>query len=236
MHKNVYIIGLGGIGSCLCEPICRFLNYQNDAGDYTITLIDGDQYSRSNLTRQYFHDSDIDENKAKIQYDMMKKKFYNISLDYKDIYLNEQNIKDLIQDNSIILGGVDNHKTRHLIQKYAEYVLHNVLYISGGNDYYIGDIFVYAKKNGEQLSPTIYQNNKDIMFPTDKLPDELGCDELVESEPQLLFTNGTASMCIQWAFYNYYQLFDKDIEIIKNDIKFDILEMAVLSSHRKIKK
>jgi len=231
---SIYIIGLGGIGSCLCEPICRYINYLENRRDYDIILIDGDSYDDGNLARQYFEWDEIGENKAEVQAKKMKNKFEELDIKTEAIYINSQNIKNTIVDNSIILSGVDNHKTRKIIQDHCN-KLSNCLYISGGNFYIDGDVIIFAKKDGVQLSPTIYQDHKDIANPTDRTPDEIGCDELVESVPQLLFTNGTVSICMQWAFYNYYKLFqENNISIYKNKISFDICEMSVISRNRPI--
>jgi molybdopterin/thiamine biosynthesis adenylyltransferase len=238
MKINLYIIGLGGIGSNLCEPICKFLNYTDYAEDYSLIFIDGDSYEEGNKTRQYFEDENKNINKAFASAKTMHFRYNQLKIKHEDIYINSQNIESVIDKSTpaIILSGVDNHKTRKLIQDHCN-EMDNVLCISGGNDYYDGDIFVFAKKNNIQLAPTIYQNNPAIKNPKDRHPDEIGCEELVQSEPQLLFTNGTASIIMQWCFYNYHRLFhNNDVIIHKNDIKFDIQEMAVLSHNRPTKK
>ena len=40
---DIIIIGLGGVGSILCEKISRFLNFDKKV-DPMLTLIDGDYY------------------------------------------------------------------------------------------------------------------------------------------------------------------------------------------------
>jgi len=232
---NIIFVGLGGIGSNLCEPICRFINYLPDRDRYEIVMVDGDHYENKNLSRQYFNSIDVGLNKAETQMNLMKEKFRDLNISAVNEYLTEDNITTTIPEKSIILSGVDNHKTRKLIQDHCN-DLQNVLYISGGNFYIDGDILIFANCNGRQLAPTIYQNHADIANPVDKMPHEISCEELVESEPQLLFTNGTVSICMQWAFYNYYKMFDdENIEITKNEIIFDIVEMRVISHNRPIK-
>ena len=108
--------------------------------------------------------------------------------------------------------------------------------LSGGNEYIDGDVQIYAKKDGKALLPPIWKYNPGILNPKDKSPEEIGCDELTESEPQLIFTNGMVSACMQMAFYKYYKMFDTgiDIEIDKSVVMFDILELAVVSKLRKM--
>ena len=234
---NIYFIGLGGIGSQLCEPICRFINHLKDRKSYKLFFVDGDDYESSNQSRQNIKHTDLGKNKASSQYNRMYGLFPNLEMEVIAIYINKQNIGDCfnLDEKSIILGGVDNNKTRHLMQTVANEI-DNVLLLSGGNEYIDGDVQMFAKKNGKALLPPIWKYNPEILKPKDKSPEEIGCDELTESEPQLIFTNGLVSACMQMAFYNYYKMFDADIEIEidKSVIMFDISEMAVVSKLRNI--
>ena len=235
---NVSIIGLGGIGSQLCEPICRYINYLENVDDFIVTLIDGDMYESSNRTRQTISINDIGESKSKIQHNKMIDLFSKLNIIEKSIYINSVNMKDCFHesDNNLILLGVDNHKTRKLVQDYCS-GLNNVLLISGGNNWIDGDVLIYARKNGVSLTPTIYEYNPEIYNYTDKSPEEMGCDELEKSEPQLIFTNGMVAMCMQMCFYNYYQIFDNEkITIFANEVMFDIEEMRSVTKSRKINK
>jgi len=234
---NIYMIGLGGIGSQLCEPICRYINYLENRDCYKLILIDGDAYEESNQTRQYISKFDIDGNKAEIQKKKMQTILPQLEIESKAIYINKRNMKDWFDvsvDNNIFLVGVDNNKTRNQIQKICN-TLKNVLLLSGGNEYIDGDVQIFARKNNIDLTPPIWKYNKNILKPTDKSPDEVGCDELVESVPQLIFTNGMVANCMSMAFYKYYNMFaDDDIEIDKSVIMFDIIELSVVSKKRKM--
>lgn len=52
-RKRVVIIGLGGIGGALVEPLCRFLNF-DEKNEWQVVLVDGDVYEERNATRQSF--------------------------------------------------------------------------------------------------------------------------------------------------------------------------------------
>jgi len=236
MKTNIYFVGMGGIGSQLCEPICRFVNFLDNKNDYSIIFIDGDEYEESNQTRQNIDIEDLGINKAESQLKKMYRLFPNLDLQTNAIYINNRNIKDLIDPNQniIVLAGVDNNKTRNVLQKYC-LTLENVLLLSGGNEYYDGDVQIYARKEGKELLPPIWKYNQGIMRPKDKSPENIGCDELVESVPQLIFTNGMVSACMQMAFYKYYKMFDdNDVILDKSVIYFDIPDMAVVSKLRKM--
>lgn len=235
--QNIAIVGLGGIGSQLCEPICRFIYHLSNMNDYIITLVDGDEYDSGNQSRQNISIENIGENKAKSQYKKLKKLFPELEINLNAIYINSGNMHKCFSDGDIILLGVDNHKTRKLTQDFC-CDMDNILLVSGGNNYIDGDVLVYAKKNGVALTPTIYQYNKDILNYTDRSPEDIGCDELIPSDPQLIFTNGMVSICIQMVFYNYYKMFNNDDNIFPdtmvNDIMFDIKEIRVIPRIRKI--
>jgi len=236
MKTNIYLVGMGGIGSQLCEPICRFVNYLENKSDYCITFIDGDEYESSNQTRQTIELADIGQNKAVSQYSKMYNLFPNLEINANAIYINNQNIKDCFNkpdENTIILSGVDNNKTRNVIQQYC-LALKNVLLLSGGNEYIDGDVQIYARKQGVDLTPPIWKWNPNIKNPKDRSPEEIGCDELVESTPQLIFTNGMVSACMCMAFYNYYKMFDTDVSIDKSVVMFDIPELSVVSKMRNL--
>jgi len=234
MKTNIYMVGMGGIGSQLCEPICRFVNYLENKSDFTITFIDGDEYELSNQTRQIMELTDVGQNKAITQYRKMYELFPRLEIDAKAVYINKQNTKDCFNkpdENTIILSGVDNNKTRNVIQEYC-LTLDNVLLLSGGNEYIDGDVQIYARKKGVDLTPPIWKWNPDIKKPKDRSPEEIGCDELVESTPQLIFANGMVSMCMCMTFYNYYKMFETDVTIDKSVVMFDISELSVVSKMR----
>jgi len=236
MKTNIYMVGMGGIGSQLCEPICRFINYLDNKNDFTITFIDGDEYESSNQSRQTIELSDVGENKAICQYTKIYNLFPYLEINANAIYINKQNIKDCFDkpdENTIILSGVDNDKTRNVIQEYCG-SLKNVLLLSGGNEYIDGDVQIYARRKGVDLTPPIWKWNSNIKNPKDRSPEEIGCDELVESTPQLIFTNGMVSACMCMAFYNYYKMFETDIIVDKSVIMFDISEISVVSRLRKM--
>ena len=65
--KKVKIIGAGGIGGHLIEPLSRYLSYKED--DVEITVYDGDKFEERNKERQRFS---VCENKADHTVNLMK--------------------------------------------------------------------------------------------------------------------------------------------------------------------
>lgn len=225
-NKNIVIIGLGGIGSILTTKLCRFLNFSKDLSS-NITLVDGDEYEMKNYERQEFMNIG---NKAEIQYTELIGKFPKINFNFKNMFINKNNVDDIIDENTIVFLCVDNHKTRNIVSNYCK-SLKDIIIISGGNEYTDGNVQIYVKKGGKELTPDICAYHPEIDLPLDKSPEDMSCEELSESSPQLFFTNLGASTIMCWAFYNV---------VVKNEVSisevyFDIVSMTSLSKTRKIK-
>lgn len=222
---NLVVVGLGGIGSILVDRLCRYINYSKDL-DVDMLLIDGDSYEPKNSARQDFIRMG---NKAEIKADELELKFERIGFDVFTSYLNETNL-DIIKSGDIVFICVDNHKSRMIINNYCK-TLSDIIVISGGNELTDGNVQLFVRKGGEDLTPDLCKYHPEIANPSDKLPDEMSCEELAKSEPQLYFTNlGVAfNMCCM--FYN---------AVIKNqyersEVYFDIMKMTADSKLRSVK-
>jgi len=196
---DIKIIGLGGIGSILANQISRFLNYSTGDEVVTVTLVDGDTYEERNAERQEFIQLG---KKATVKQNELAAVFRNI--DYKSCpeYVDEDLLYELIDEGDIVFIAVDNHKTRKIISDHAK-TLDDILVISGGNELVDGNVQIYARKEGKDVTPSLTDYHPEINEPSDKLPSELSCEELAKAgEPQLLFTNLSAATLMCWAFFN----------------------------------
>jgi molybdopterin/thiamine biosynthesis adenylyltransferase len=198
------IIGLGGIGSYLVEPLARYLNFLDSPIE--MTLIDGDNYEEKNRTRQQF---DTLASKAKVSADSLAKKFPKINVRSKAEYLTSKNVISTIREQDVVFLCVDNHATRKLVSDRCE-ELDNVTLISGGNDFTDGNVICYIRKNGTDVTKPLTKISPSIAKPTDENPGmtgikEAGCAEIVESTPQLLFTNLAVASHMLNVYYAYEQ-------------------------------
>lgn len=229
MIKNIKIIGLGGVGCSLVDNLFRFINFTSKES-FIITLIDGDNYELKNLERQTFNESG---NKATVKKSELLDKFKNFEnymINDVDSYITKKNINKYIVENDIVFICVDNHKSRFIINEYAK-TLKNIILISGGNEYYDGNVQIYIRKNGEDLTPDLVKYHPEINLKADKLPTEIGCEEALESSPQLLFTNMSVALIMCWTFFN---LLENDFNNLKySEIYFDIKEMKITPKTRK---
>ena len=223
---NIVIVGLGGVGSILVERICRYINYSVDEKK-TVLLVDGDTYEVKNFERQDFTRIG---NKADIKADELELKFENIEFDVVEEYINEENVKDIIQSGDIVFMCVDNHKSRMVINNYCK-TLNDVTIISGGNELTDGNAQLYVRKGGVDLSPDLCAYHPEIANPDDKLPDEMSCEELSKSEPQLYFTNLGVATLMCWLFYNSVIGNQHD----RSEVYFDIVTMTADSKIRPVR-
>lgn len=202
--RKFKIIGLGGIGTYLVEPLARYLSYQND--DIEMTLIDGDKYEERNRERQQF---DRCENKALVTTDRLKALFPKIHFRGKADYVTPDNIISLIREGDIVMLCVDNHATRKLVSERCEQ-LDNVVVISGGNDLTDGDVLKFRRVSGKTIGRTFTQQDRNIANAADKNPgvqatNRQGCEQAAIAEPQLLFANLAAASHMLNVLYTYEQ-------------------------------
>lgn len=223
---NIRIIGLGGVGSILVERLCRFINYTRDV-NANLTLVDGDEYEMKNYERQEFSTFG---NKAEVKASDLEVQFPDVSIDTYPAFVNETTTANVIKEGDIVFLCVDNHKTRNIINNYCKQ-LQNVTLISGGNELTDGNVQIYIRKDGKDLTPDIAAYHPEIANPDDQLPEELSCEQLSESEPQLYFANLGVATIMCWSFYNV---------VIKNELQasevyFDITSMNSRAQTRVVK-
>jgi molybdopterin/thiamine biosynthesis adenylyltransferase len=227
VEYKIVVIGLGGVGSVLIEKIGRFLNFAaNTQAD--ITLVDGDAYEVKNYERQEFGRVG---SKAEIKAKEIGFKFKNLRVSPINLYIDPMNVSSIIQDGHIVFLCVDNHKTRMIVSNYCK-TLRDITLISGGNELTDGNVQIYVKKGGVDLTPDLCSYHPEIANPADKLPSEMTCEELAHSEPQLFFANIGVAFFMCCAFYRVV------IKGIVDDISesyFDIMSMCADAKRRTVR-
>lgn len=187
--RKIKLIGAGGIGGHLAEPVARYLNCSDDNIEFTI--FDGDDFEERNKERQRFSQC---ENKAFHTVEKLKEEFPKIHFRSKSEYITDDNVITSIRENDLVLLCVDNHATRKLVSDRCE-ELDNVTLVSGGNDYTDGNVILYIRKDGESLTKSPTELDPKIAKPDDKNPgdftdeDRQGCQEESIENPQLLAAN-----------------------------------------------
>jgi hypothetical protein len=203
-NATVKIIGLGGVGSIVARYLAAFLASLDRV--VRLVLLDGDEFEHNNRTRMIFGSCG---NKAAVTHDELAPRFAESSLSIIAIeeFVSPENISRLIRPGDIILLTVDNHATRKLVSDHCA-TLTDVCLISGGNDGVekdatgklrrgtYGNVQVYLRRADADASPSLTRYHPEIAQPSDKLPTDKSCTELITSVPQILFTNLTVATCM----------------------------------------
>jgi len=203
--NSIRVIGVGGIGLSLLPSLCRYLNYHPEIDDVDVFLIDGDEYEARNQSRQAFQEMG---NKAEVTRRQYETEFQNLFFNAVQEYLTEDNIGYHVREGDIIFCCVDNHSTRKLVIEECQN-LENMILISGGNDLYDGNVSIYIRVDGEDVTKSPIEVYPEIASPPegDENPGDVdeeregGCANEVESTPQILFANNMAAAMMGNAFY-----------------------------------
>ena len=193
---EIKIIGIGGIGCALLPHLARYLQASGEPG--RLTLVDGDAFEARNADRQDFAELG---SKAKVKAAELARQFGNLSFRAIPEYITPDNVGRIIRSGDVVFLGVDNHTTRRLASDHCQ-VLGDVVLISGGNDYTDGNVQVYLRRAGRDITSPLTRYHPEIADPKDRSPHEMSCDELSqEAAPQLLLTNLAVASAMLNAFF-----------------------------------
>jgi molybdopterin/thiamine biosynthesis adenylyltransferase len=212
---EIKAIGIGGIGCALLPFLCRYLQYSGEPA--RVTLIDGDRFERGNAARQAFSGLG---NKAEVKAGELAREYEAVAFRSRPEYVTEDNVARLIGEGEVVFLMVDNHASRLLVSRHVS-TLVDLSLISGGNDYEDGNVQVYIRQAGLDLTPSLARYHPEIAAPQDRNPAALSCEELMAAgAPQLLFANLMVASLMLNAFYalrqgglNYSEVY---LDIVQN--------------------
>ena len=196
---DVKLIGLGGVGGAVARYGALYL--ASLEADTRLMLVDGDVFQPSNASRMFFGG---EGNKAEVMKEELQRSLdgSRLSLESFAAFIRPGNIEDVIREGDIVLLAVDNHATRKLVSDFCSTQRNDVCLISGGNDGVgqdssgrelrgtAGNCQIYIRRDGADVTPSLRAYHAEIEQPADKIPDDVGCLDLIESGvPQIVFTN-----------------------------------------------
>ncbi len=234
-EMEIKVIGVGGIGLHLLEPLARYVNFNVDMDGVDIHLIDGDVFEPRNQERQPFEAASTGGNKAKVTADRLRDSYRNILFWAAEDYITADNVGFHVREDNCVFLCVDNHATRKLIVERCQ-ELENITLISGGNDYEDGNVMVYLRRDGEDLTKPPTEVYTEIGEPEDENPGDVdgdregGCAEEAANNPQLIIANNMAAAIMLNA---YYGLLHGDLGSgAYGDICFDVKTNATRFNNR----
>jgi len=102
---------------------------------------------------------------------------------------------------SILIGCVDNNKSRQLCHQVFNKAS-NLIYIDSGNGEYTGQVICGIRCQGLTYYKPLGELYPDVLEDTDKFPTELSCAEASVSAPQSIVANIMAATAIVSYIYN----------------------------------
>ena len=110
-EATIAIIGVGGLGSLTSL-------YATAAGIGKIKIVDHDTVDLTNLNRQIIHSTpDIKKTKVESAKEKLQALNPEVEIEPHDVFLDENNIIDIIKDCNLVLDCLDNFSTRFLLNK-----------------------------------------------------------------------------------------------------------------------
>ncbi len=218
---KIVMLGAGGTGGHIAPHLYRLLFALERPVRFIIC--DGDVVERKNLVRQNFAPVDLGENKAKVLAERYSTVF-GLETEYIPAFIeSEDELRRLLtplvwqtyrqgitQEQIILIGAVDNNKSRQLCHKIFHQA-RELIYIDSGNGEYTGQVVCGVRRSGKTYFPSIGTVYPDVLEDTDKFPTELSCAEASVSAPQSMAANITAANIVVDMVYNILALGDSTV-------------------------
>lgn len=218
---KIVMLGAGGTGGHIAPHLYRLL-YALDR-PVRFIICDGDVVEQKNLVRQNFIPADLGENKAKVLAERYSSVF-GLETEYIPSFIESENeLKSLLTpvvwhvdylhticEQIILIGAVDNNKSRQLCHRVFQQ-MPELIYIDSGNGEYTGQAVCGIRRSDRTYYPPIGTVYPDVLEDTDKFPTELSCAEASVSAPQSIAANITAATAVVDMIYNILALGDSSV-------------------------
>ena len=212
---KVVMLGAGGTGGHIAPHLYRLL-YALDR-PVRFIICDGDVVEQKNLVRQNFIPADLGENKARVLAERYSTVF-GMETEYVPSFVeDEERLRELLTPRVwysntyppvevkwelvILIGAVDNNRSRQLCHK-VFYQAKELVYIDSGNGEYTGQVVCGIRSGGRTLYRPVGAAYPDVLKDTDKFPTELSCAEASVSAPQSIAANITAATAVVDIIYH----------------------------------
>lgn len=216
--NTVAVVGCGGIGWHLVEPVARTLNTLLSYESTEFFLVDGDTVEAGNMERQYFQKA-VGRGKADVLRERLLAMFPSLPVTAVNFFVNGLNIqvhRDIwLKPGCTILVAVDNNATRAFLDQTISGMKDTVL-IMGGNDETAGQAQMCYRKNGTAW-PRISEFCPEIRMTDGKMPGMGTC--MRTSTLQSALANRGAALCMEilWRNSMLYPAMPKI-----NEIRFNV--------------
>lgn len=212
---KIIMLGCGGTGGHIVPHLYRLLHTLDRP--VKVVIADGDIVESKNLIRQNFVSADLGRNKAQVLAERYSTAFGMETLYVPEFIEDEARLTALVSPDcgtdadcyphrsiegmTILIGAVDNNKSRQLCHKVFKNA-DNLIYIDSGNGEYTGQVVCGIRRKGRTYYKPLGDLYPDVLFDTDKFPTELSCAEAAVSAPQSIVANIMAATIVVSYLYN----------------------------------
>lgn len=207
-------LGAGGTGGHIAPHLYRLLcSIERPA---RLILCDGDIVEAKNLVRQNFSPADLGENKARVLAERYASVFGMVT-EYVPAFIEDldtlltlitpdeqkavENPRKKISEMVILLGCVDNNRSRQLCHK-AFYQSKDLIYIDSGNGEFSGQVVCGVRKNGHTIFKPVGGIHPQMLREEDKFPSQRSCADAAQEDPQSMAANIMAATAVVDMVYN----------------------------------
>lgn len=237
---KIVMLGAGGTGGHIAPHLYRLLHALERPVE--VIIADGDIVEEKNLVRQNFISCDLGRNKAQVLAERYASAF-GMEIQYiPDFVETEEKLTALLKPRfscctfetlTILIGAVDNNKSRQLCHKVFN-KSDNLIYIDSGNGEFTGQVVCGIRRKGKTYYKPIGEVYPDILEDTDKFPTELSCAEASVSAPQSIAANIMAATAVVSYIYNILALGNIEVKKVTFSTKSVNLK-PILSRKGKLK-
>jgi molybdopterin/thiamine biosynthesis adenylyltransferase len=243
---RIIMLGAGGTGGHAAPHLYRLLHTLERP--VNVIIADGDIVEEKNLVRQNFISSDLGRNKAQVlaeRYasafgmevhyipDFVEDEGKLAELTKPDVFMSSPYSNQGIEGLSILIGAVDNNRSRQLCHHVFKKA-NNLIYIDSGNGEYTGQVACGIRRNGKTYYKPIGDLFPDILCDNDKFPTELSCAEASVSAPQSIVANIMAATAVISYLYNILIL--GSIEVRNVTFSTRLINLRPFISRKRIRK
>lgn len=209
---HVAIIGLGGTGSILSEPLLRYMNSKSLIEK--VMFVDGDKYEASNVDRQLFAAGYEGMNKAEYAHLKFTSLFPAVAENMTFIpkYLGEPDLEKVMPEGGVLFCCVDNHWFRRIADERCT-KMKNFVLISAGNELTNGNVQIVQMLDGVNITKTSVCKKYSGIRTASKDEDrsEMSCEQIqkLPGGGQIVAANMMAATLMLCYFMQYVESPDK---------------------------
>jgi hypothetical protein len=200
--KTYQMIGAGGTGTHFIGPALAALEtfHREKSEEWQFIIIDGDNYDVGNLERQLFDPGFISANKAEALAQMYNR--YPVQAIPR--FIGVADLEQMFRDGDTIFICADNHSIRALVQDRA-LQLENCVVINAGNELHDGNVQLWVRENGQNVTPKLSYMHPEIMFTSEDDRSAMSCQQaaLLPGGGQLILANQQAAAWMNTALWRY---------------------------------